>query len=38
MSDALDTATINVQKKVRKKRKKPVEEGSFVDMVASQRL
>lgn len=30
MSDALGTATI----KVRKKRKKPVEEGAFVDMVA----
>ncbi len=34
MSDASDTATINVQEKVRKKRKKPVEKGSFVDMVA----
>ncbi|MCP4268143.1 MAG: OmpA family protein [Candidatus Brocadiaceae bacterium] len=36
MSNAPDSATTDVQEKpvVRKKRKKPVEEGSFVDMVA----
>ena len=38
MPDAIDTATNNVQKKavtaIRKKRKKPVEDGTFVDMVA----
>ena len=38
MSEALDKAGVNALKKVvtavRKKRKKPVEDGTFVDMVA----